>query len=236
MKKTIYGEQEVIGINSYYETKENGEKWPIKILEGTKFKDIAVAKNVYTGYIHCLALDIDGNLWGWGYAKHGQFGTVDMSIIKEPQIVTNYKYEKIAAFAHGSILLSTSGSVYVCGHNSRGELGVGTTSGNYSLTSIAYGEILDIKGSMYNGAILYKNGDIYVWGLNGSGQLGLGDKENRGSRTLLNTTVKFKDIEIGGSHSLAIDENGKLWSWGNGVDYSLGNGLRENSLVPIQVF
>lgn len=43
---------------------------PIKINENVKYKKLA-----FGAYRHVLALDENGNLWGWGVGSHGQLGT-----------------------------------------------------------------------------------------------------------------------------------------------------------------
>ncbi|KIY66994.1 RCC1/BLIP-II protein [Cylindrobasidium torrendii FP15055 ss-10] len=66
---------------------------------------------------------------------------------------------------------------------------------------------------------------LFVHGAGGSGQLGLGPEvmEDVG-RPRLNTTFQrgIQTVACGGMHSLLIDGEGKLWSWGSNDDLALG--------------
>ena len=47
--------------------------------------------------------------------------------------------------------------------------------------------------------------------------------------------TKFKAISAGFGYSIAIDESGNLWTWGENNCGQLGNNSTTNSLVPIQI-
>ena len=46
---------------------------------------------------------------------------------------------------------------------------------------------------------------------------------------------KFVQVATGDYHSLAIDDEGKLWSWGMNDYKQLGDGTTENKKEPEQV-
>lgn len=72
------------------------------------------------------------------------------------------------------------------------------------------------------------NGKVYSWGNSTKGQLGQGINSVGPctSPKLVLTENKFVDIACGYNHSMALDELGKLYSWGAGADGRLGH---ENS-------
>ena len=47
---------------------------------------------------------------------------------------------------------------------------------------------------------------------------------------------KFVQVATGDYHSLAIDDEGKLWSWGRNDYKQLGDGTTENKKEPVQVY
>ncbi len=47
--------------------------------------------------------------------------------------------------------------------------------------------------------------------------------------------TKFKQIAAGYEHSLAIDESGNLWAWGNNGSGRLGDGTTANKASPVQI-
>lgn len=69
---------------------------------------------------------------------------------------------------------------------------------------------------------LTSTGLMYSWGFGKSGSLGLGEKSN----TQLPLQIEYLhdsseckdmvDISCGSQHSISIDSNGKIFSWGNG--------------------
>ncbi|WP_052492436.1 hypothetical protein [Leucobacter komagatae] len=64
------------------------------------------------------------------------------------------------------------------------------------------------------------DGNTYAWGYNEEGQLGIGDKSAANRVKLLPVPVaqpdgvKFTDIQPGGYHTLALGDDGSLYSWG----------------------
>lgn len=48
-------------------------------------------------------------------------------------------------------------------------------------------------------------------------------------------TIKFKKIECGFHHCLALDENDRLWAWGANGSGQIGNGTFDSASHPIQI-
>jgi alpha-tubulin suppressor-like RCC1 family protein len=79
---------------------------------------------------------------------------------------------------------------------------------------------------------LFDDGTVYAWGHNENRQLGNKNITIAISMTpeqvLLpdgTTPSKMTTISAGGSHSLAIAEDGTVWAWGNSVFGQLGDGV-----------
>lgn len=80
---------------------------------------------------------------------------------------------------------------------------------------------------------LTEAGHVYSWGRGAMGQTGHGTQEDESYPRRIDGLSRsvICDISCGGNHSLAIDVDGKMYSWGRGNDGRLGTG-KENSLVP----
>lgn len=70
------------------------------------------------------------------------------------------------------------------------------------------------------------NGKIHTVGNNAWGQLGLGNYVGKSSFTPVvmpsgYDNASFKEISLGALHSLALDTNGRIWSWGRNSDGQL---------------
>lgn len=78
---------------------------------------------------------------------------------------------------------------------------------------------------------------VYGWGYNGGGQIGTGNSSNQLSPvkvTALTGTV-IKKIVCGHSHTLAISDEGILYSWGSNSFGQLGIGSKNNTSSPTRV-
>ncbi|XP_053656364.1 uncharacterized protein ca isoform X2 [Cherax quadricarinatus] len=94
-------------------------------------------------------------------------------------------------------------------------------------------QVLCIAGGKNHMLALTDNG-IYGWGSNKYGQVGTGGTGRHPRPTLL-TSLEGKGIisvACGQFHSLAVSEDGKLYTWGWGVHGQLGNNNVEDCLVP----
>ena len=77
---------------------------------------------------------------------------------------------------------------------------------------------------------LSEEGQVYVWGGSLHKKRGETGEEKKGARELYMPTVvqslthkNIKHIDCGDFHSLALDDQGQLYSWGGGgTDYNKG--------------
>jgi alpha-tubulin suppressor-like RCC1 family protein len=66
----------------------------------------------------------------------------------------------------------------------------------------------------------------------------LGDRgygKHRNIPTLVSKEITFRTVVAGSSHSLALDNKGKLYTWGNNEDGQLGLGDEEHRNIPTLV-
>ena len=117
---------------------------------------------------HSLILKNDGTLWGTGYNTNGQLGlgdTINRNIFT--QVTTNADNIKqvYCGYFH-TFMLKNDGTLWSCGNNQYGQLGLGDTTNRTTFTQITT-NINDIK-SVYCGTnhtfILENDGTL--WGCN----------------------------------------------------------------------
>lgn len=86
--------------------------------------------------------------------------------------------------------------------------------------------IAKIAASDNHSALITDEGELYTWGDNGYGQLGLkGDYTEKPKSvdkpTLVSyfqeNNIKVKDIVLGKHHTIALDDKGRVFSWGRGI-------------------
>ena len=92
--------------------------------------------------------------------------------------------------------------------------------------------------------IYLDNGDLYVWGSNSDGQLGLGHYKNTSTPQKVNISNKSKasslaanfiDVDCGSRHTIALTENGDIYTMGSGEFGQLGTGYLQNEVLPKKI-
>ena len=102
-----------------------------------------------------------------------------------------------------------------------------------------------------NGLAIRNDGALWAWGDNGSGQLGIGatspdlctNFSNSGSSPSpctrnpmrVGSATTWSSVIAGGAHSLALQNGGTLWAWGDSQLGQLGDGSTDNRDTPKQI-
>ena len=153
------------GLNSSYQlgngsTVSSDRPVMVKFPEGTIIKQIAV------GNTHNLALDINGNVWGWGVNSNNSLGRN----ASKPVSLGISNVKKIAANNDQSMILTNDGYVYVWGLNENGELGTGTYNKVKEPTLLNYvSDVIDIALGKNHSLLLTTNGKVLTSGLTSAG-------------------------------------------------------------------
>ena len=197
-------------------------------------------KSIYCGDYHSFILKNDGTLWGSGYNGYGQLGLGNTSKkYTFTQVTTNADdIKSVYCGAYHTFILKNDGTLWGCGRNDYGQLGLGDTSSRYTFTEITT-NIDDIK-SVYCGdyhTIMLKNdGTLWGCGSNNYGQLGLGDGNNRTTFTEITTnTDDIKSVCCGGYYTFMLKNDDTLWSTGYNGFGELGLGSSGNKYTFTQV-
>ena len=198
-------------------------------------------------YAHVLALDNMGKLYAWGWNMNGQLGngtTTDSStpLLINTGAIANKTIVNISGGANYTIAIDNTGKLYAWGHNDQGQLGNGTTTNSstpilINTGAIANKTIVNISGGYYHTTAIDNTGKLYAWGYNGDGQLGNGTTTNSSTPLLINTGAIANNIVVSSAcssyHTIALDNTGKLYTWGGNISGQLGNGTTTNSSIPI---
>lgn len=121
-------------------------------------------------------------------------------------------------------------SVLSWGAGRTGQLGNGAmkdSSTPVPVSSLARGDVERISAggtsSSDSFALALIDETVKAWGHNRSGQLGNGGRTNRNVPTAVSRLTDIKDIAAGGEHALALDGNGRVFSWGDNNYGQLGS-------------
>ncbi|MEO6069697.1 MAG: T9SS type A sorting domain-containing protein [Chitinophagaceae bacterium] len=137
------------------------------------------------------------------------------------------------------------GSLWAWGYNDYGVLGIGNTDSKRSPVRVGTStDWLDVFPGDVHTVALKTNGSLWTWGYNNLGQLGIGYTSFTTQKTprQLGTDLDWQTAAAGIQHTLAIKNDGTLWSWGLNNHGQLGyntfdssNNKDTNAYVPRQV-
>lgn len=221
----------------------------VKNSDGSFFVNVLAVSG---GGYHTLALKNDNVLWAWGCNSDGQLGNgtnTDNSYPIQVKNSNNSSFTNVIAIAAGcyhSLALKSDGTVWAWGDNQNGQLGNGTNSkSKYPIQvknsdGAVLSNIQTIAAGEYHSLALKNDGTLWAWGDNLDGQLGNGTtrSSNYPTQVINPNGSPFNNIAAiaaGGFHTLALKNDGTLWTWGYNERGELGNGTTISSSYPIQV-
>ncbi|RUS86421.1 hypothetical protein EGW08_005799, partial [Elysia chlorotica] len=144
--------------------------------------------------------------------------------------------------AVGSISLHSEADVFAWGQNNCGQVGTGSTANQPTPRKITatIGSMkvtISIACGQTSSMALMDNGEVYGWGYNGNGQLGIGNNVNQPnpSRVGSLTSVIITQVVCGYAHTLALSDEGIMYSWGANSYGQLGTGNKANMVSPAVV-
>lgn len=220
----------------------NRERSPVSFYNTAGIAQCEIAAGLY----HFLALDQNGKAWGWGYSQYGSVGHGNYYSVGPQYSVVGQlgrTFCKITAGDIHSVALDKDGRIWTWGGNYACQLGQGITADFNSRCSPALLWNNDGKtfckiaaGKNYTLAI-DKNGKVWSWGENYNGYLGDNSNTQRCSPVSIceTNTKTFCKIAAGENSSLAIDKNGKIWSWGGNSYGQLGINSTSSVNTPVSV-
>jgi len=144
----------------------------------------------------------------------------------------------LAARSTHTMYVSGDGTLFTWGVNSGGQLGDNTTTSRSTPVAVAgtAKTFCKVSAAEFHSVAIDKNGQGWAWGVNGQGRLGDGSLTNRCTPVSVAGTAKtFCDISGGGSHSIAVDNYGQVWCWGNNGQGQLGNNSVVSRRTPIAI-
>lgn len=157
--------------------------------------------------------------------------------MKSEEITYNLRIiaKKIVNSGSSFYVIDKNGVLWARGNNNYGQLGDGTTiSRNISKKILSEENVkfTKVSASEYNVLALDENGNMWTWGRNNNGLLGNGTNldSSKPEKVIVEENIKFIDISTSNDTSLALDENGNIWTWGKNLYGQLGDETIINSI------
>jgi alpha-tubulin suppressor-like RCC1 family protein len=194
---------------------------------------------VAAGAYHSLALANDGKVWSWGKNDYGQLGDgtqTENHVAKQINSLSNII--SVAAGFDYSIALKNDGTVWAWGNNMWGVLGNATSLSEFHPIQINnLSGIIAISAGTEHCLALKNDGTVWSWGWNAAGCLGDGSSvAKRPTPAPIAALSNIKAIAANGSlHSMALKNDGTVWTWGDNFYGQIGDGTSIEKHVPVQL-
>jgi alpha-tubulin suppressor-like RCC1 family protein len=138
-----------------------------------------------------------------------------------------------------NIILNEKNELFVCGDNSKGQLGLGDNENinEYIRLDYNFGKIKNIFCGSFHNIILNENNELFVCGDNEYGQLGLGDNENRNTYEKLEHNFGIiKNIICSFYYNIILNENNELYVCGGNrlCELGLGDNINRNKYFKLE--
>ncbi|KAI4366330.1 hypothetical protein MLD38_022217 [Melastoma candidum] len=207
---------------------------------------------------HCVALDVDGRCYTWGRNEKGQLGHGDTIQRDRPTIISElnkYNIVKAGAGRSHTILVTDDGQSLAFGWNKHGQLGSGSVKNEIEASPVRC-LVTEVKttacGADFTVWLTSAEGaSIWTAGLPQYGQLGHGSDNEYNTK---DSSVKLAyeaqprpkaiaslsgnsivKVACGANHTVAVDSNGFVYTWGFGGHGRLGHREQKDEWVPRRV-
>lgn len=243
------------GLGTIHAIDKNGRAWGWGINTNNQIGDntavnrctpVSVAGAIKTfckisdGNSHSLVIDKNGRVWGWGTGTNGRIGDNNTANRATPVSIlgANKTFCQIAAGNDSSAGIDLTGRVWCWGNNTAGQLGDNTLVSKNTPVSIlgALKTFCQIAIGNQFVIALDLRGTAWAWGAGSSGFLG--DNQSTLSRStpirVSGACKTFCKIACN-THTIALDNRGTAWGWGNNVNGGIGDMGSSNRLTPVRV-
>jgi alpha-tubulin suppressor-like RCC1 family protein len=196
-------------------------------------------RQVAAGGTHSVVLTREGYVWTWGQP----WPPGDIKQISVPVRVQGLENVRlIAVGAFHNLALKEDGTLWAWGNNEYGQLGTGDTQPrSYPIPVQGLDDLtlVDIAAGGWHSTALTNEGEVYGWGRGEHGRLGFGDNDK--SSKMLPQKVNLLagediiQVSCGGTHSVALTRDGRIFSFGRGDHGRLGYGRKVTTGQPLEL-
>lgn len=217
----------------------NMDSYPTPTLVNSLVEDGCYAADVHCGEYSMTVLTTEGEVLTCGSGSYGRLGnleTIDQLFLEPVELMGAEDVTQIAGGFAFSLALNSGGIIHAWGRNNEGQLGtgMGLSADMYAMESLPRPiegnlegrTVTRIAAGHTHAACVTSDGALFTWGMNYT-------HEPKLETTLLHT--KIVDVACGQNYSLALDEEGRVFSMGKGKTGVLGLASTTSSAYPILV-
>uniref|UniRef100_A0A2C9K806 HECT-type E3 ubiquitin transferase n=1 Tax=Biomphalaria glabrata TaxID=6526 RepID=A0A2C9K806_BIOGL len=187
----------------------------------------------------------DGKVYACGEGTNGRLGlgtvTGNVSVPRQLTSLGPYVIKKVAVHSGGrhALALSIDGKVFAWGEGDDGKLGLSSRMNCDTprlIEALKSKRVRDIACGSSHSAAIISNGDLYTWGLGDYGRLGHGDNTTQLKPKQVMALAGQRVVQVAcgsrDAQTLALTDDGVVYSWGDGDFGKLGRGGSEGCNVP----
>ena len=196
----------------------------LNINVGEKIVDIAA------GHENVLILTATGRLYTWGEANYGNMGLgVTFHSVTEPTEIPKFSEGKIVQITATNVTcaaVTDLGELYLWGQDEYNQAKCIFLKEPTLIEPLVEMDVFVKQVSIGRSiAVISDDGKVYTWGWNWVGELGTGDLESRHvPQQVVALDEEFIiDISVGSGHMIAVEQSGKIYSWGYNNRGQTGN-------------
>ena len=187
----------------------------------------------------------DGTLWGMGFNTYGQLGNCSTNPVYVEHVLinsdTDWKY--ISPSAH-CLALKNNGTLWSWGLNDYGQLGNGNNTNSCAITQVGTdSDWVKVYTFERESFAIKSNGTLWMWGYLSYGHAGDGTipatnvTNQRTTPQQIGTDTDWADVKANYDGVIALKTNGTIWTWGKGIQGTLGSSTRTtiDKFIPMQM-
>ncbi|XP_077153037.1 E3 ubiquitin-protein ligase HERC2 isoform X1 [Ranitomeya variabilis] len=192
-----------------------------------------------------FAVTVEGKVYACGEATNGRLGlgisSGTVPIPRQMTALSNYVVKKVAVHSGGrhAMALTVDGKIFSWGEGDDGKLGHFSRMNCDKprlIEALKSKRIRDIACGSSHSAAITSSGELYTWGLGEYGRLGHGDNTTQLKPKMVKVLLGHRVIQVAcgsrDAQTLALSDEGLVFSWGDGDFGKLGRGGSEGCNVP----
>eukprot|EP01084_Bolivina_argentea_P081969 148433_1 len=199
-------------------------------------------QSYYNNTNHCLASDITGKVYSWGFNRYGQLGVGSENNENLPTEVAGlHDIVFVSCGAEQTAALTADGKVYTFGRGQDARLGHGETSGSNETYPRLVEELEDkrvvyIDAGYAHMACVTEDGEVWTWGKNTYSQLGHSKSRYPNVvQSLKAQGIHAVKVACGRYHTVVLTDDGRVFAWGGWKSGETGTGKKRTTAEPTQV-
>ncbi len=216
---------------------------PKQIAPGSKCRDVvAWGMEAWSGFGYfyrngSAAILNDGSLYMWGSNNNYTLGDNTTTASNQPKRIKDagdnvMKGLMVSVGIQGhTLFIREDSTLWGWGWNSQGQVGNGATTDQRTPVQIGSAKWSYVSAGHVHALGIQVDGSLWAWGGGSNYRLGNGNTSSQTSPALIDdgSNGKWVKVSAGYDNAVAVREDGTVWTWGNNLYGTTGDGVSNTS-------